>query len=214
MGRSRGSSFWGRGVPATPRRRWLVGFWWRSAAVVVLVLATTGIVIAEAPWARASGPTLMSISPSSGPVRGGTRVTLKGSGFLGPGNRCAANESAYFGADPQDDYWIPANAVQVVSDSTMVVTTPQDYGGCPNFQAPKIPAVSASVNVAEPYALSSVKATIAPLPNSARGGDGSNPVPSAPAARALTLPVINGTVAIPLSNVGDGGAFSITIAPG
>ena len=85
---------------------------------------------------------------------------------------------------------------------------------CPNFQAPKRSAVSASVSVAEPYALSRVEATVAPLPNSAREADGSNPVPSAPAARTLMLPVTNGTVNVPLSNVGDGGAVSITILPG
>jgi hypothetical protein len=85
---------------------------------------------------------------------------------------------------------------------------------CPNFQAPKSSAVSASINVAEPYALDRVNVIIAPLPNSARRADGSNPVPRAPAGRALTLPVTKGTVTIPLSNVGDGGAFSITIAPG
>src|SRR5437764_841503 len=32
-------------------------------------------------------------------------------------------------ADPQDTYWIPATNVEVVSDSVMVVTTPQNYGG-------------------------------------------------------------------------------------
>ena len=64
---------------------------WRSLATVALALATTAVVVVEAPWAHASGPALISISPTSGPVQGGTRVTLRGSGFLGPGNRCAPN---------------------------------------------------------------------------------------------------------------------------
>jgi hypothetical protein len=84
---------------------------------------------------------------------------------------------------------------------------------CPSFQAPKDSAVSASVRVAEPYALSQVKATVAPLPNSATQPDGSDPVPSAPSATEMTLSVSNGTVTIPLSNVGDGDAFSITLTP-
>lgn len=85
---------------------------------------------------------------------------------------------------------------------------------CPNFQAPNHSAVSASVKVTEPYALSTVTATVAPLPNSAMQPDGSDPVPSAPASSTMTLSVTNGTVTVPLSNVGDGGAFSITVAPG
>jgi hypothetical protein len=84
---------------------------------------------------------------------------------------------------------------------------------CPNFQAPKDSAVSTTVKVTEPYALSRVKATVTPLPNSATQPDGSNPVPNAPASSTMTRSVTNGTVTVPLSNVGDGGAFSITIAP-
>jgi hypothetical protein len=84
---------------------------------------------------------------------------------------------------------------------------------CPNFQAPKNAAVSASVIVTEPYPLSQVAVTISPLPNSARSPDGSDPVPNAPASSSMTLSVTNGIVSIPLSNVGDGDAFSITVAP-
>jgi hypothetical protein len=85
---------------------------------------------------------------------------------------------------------------------------------CPNFQAPKNSAVSASVNVTEPYPLSQVRVTVAPLPNSAMKPDGSDPVPNAPASSVMTLKVTNGSVNVPLSNFGDGGAFSLTIVPG
>jgi hypothetical protein len=84
---------------------------------------------------------------------------------------------------------------------------------CPAFQPPQDAPVALSVSVKEPYALSSVRVTAAPLPNSAMQPDGSDPVPSPPPAFSTTLPVVNGTVTVPWSSMGDGDALMLTLAP-
>ncbi|MCC6381183.1 MAG: IPT/TIG domain-containing protein [Dehalococcoidia bacterium] len=55
-------------------------------------------------------PTILSISPSGGPLGGGTPVTITGTGFLGA-------TSVKFGG-------VPGTNLVVVSDSTITVTTP------------------------------------------------------------------------------------------
>ncbi len=122
--RSRATTF-----AARPRGGRLVGLLWRSVLAVVLALPALVLTGQQAARAQTSGPTVRSVTPTSGPVRGGTQVLVAGSGFVGPNNECSANENVFFGADPQDNYWIPGTNVQVISDSIMVVTTPQDYGG-------------------------------------------------------------------------------------
>ena len=107
----------------------MIKLWWRCLAAVGLAFPTLVVAGQQAAGAQTSAPTVTAITPTSGPVGGGTLVTVVGSGFLGPNNQCAPGESVYFGADPQDNYWIPATKVQVISDLTMVVTTPEDYGG-------------------------------------------------------------------------------------
>ena len=102
---------------------------WRCLAAVGLALSTLVVSGQQAARAQTTAPTVTAIEPTNGPVGGGTLVTVIGSGFLGPNNQCAPGETVYFGADPQDNYWIPATNVHVISDLTMVVTTPQDYGG-------------------------------------------------------------------------------------
>ncbi len=84
---------------------------------------------------------------------------------------------------------------------------------CPQFQAPLDSPVSVSLSMADPYGGSSAQVTTAPLPNTARQQDGSDPVPSAPSATTTTLPVVNGNVSVPLGAVGDGDAFSVTLTP-
>ncbi len=59
----------------------------------------------------ASGPTVSAVAPSSGPLSGGTVVTLTGAGFLGGWT------GVYFGG-------VPAAAVNVVSNTQITCTAP------------------------------------------------------------------------------------------
>lgn len=61
-------------------------------------------------WTYNSPPVLASISPSSGPMAGGTLVTLSGSGFV-------AGMSVLFGSQP-------ASNVQVQSPTQATCVTP------------------------------------------------------------------------------------------
>ena len=84
---------------------------------------------------------------------------------------------------------------------------------CPQYQPPLHSPVSLSLSVIDPYPASRVRVTLSPLPNSAQSPDGSNPVPQAPPPTTTTLPVVGGSVSIPLATVGDGDAFSVVISP-
>jgi len=64
---------------------------------------------------RVAGPGVSSVSPGEGPVAGGTRVTIRGSGF-------AAGVSVRFGA-------LPATGVAVLDDGTIEATTPHGSPG-------------------------------------------------------------------------------------
>lgn len=90
--------------------------------------------------------------------------------------------------------------------------TPSVNVDCTTANAPETGAISAppattlSINVAYPYAATSVTASIADIPNE-RG-----PV-SQPTAQQETLPVVNGTVTIDLPAVSDGDAYTISLTP-
>jgi hypothetical protein len=83
---------------------------------------------------------------------------------------------------------------------------------CTTTNAPEVGAIptpaatEVSVAVAYPYSATSVTASIADVPNQ-RG-----PV-SQPVAQQQTLPVVNGTVTVPLPAVSDGDAYTISLAP-
>lgn len=85
-----------------------------------------------------AAPSITSVTPNSGPVTGGTRVTIYGHNFLGAGNVCAGQEAVYFGADPQHDYPITSTTFQVVSNNQIIAITPPDYGGRVDVQVSNI----------------------------------------------------------------------------
>lgn len=84
---------------------------------------------------------------------------------------------------------------------------------CPEYQPPVHGPVPLSLSVVEPYQVTRVQVAVSPLPNSAQGPDGANPVALAPSQTTMTLPVVAGTVSIPFSAVHDGDAFTVVIKP-
>lgn len=77
---------------------------------VVLALGAAGLVGAASPAPAAARPTVTSVSPATGPLAGGTRVTIRGTGFT-------AATKVLFGSTR-------ASQVSVRSATKLVVTSP------------------------------------------------------------------------------------------
>ncbi|WP_159929643.1 MULTISPECIES: IPT/TIG domain-containing protein [Nocardia] len=99
------------------------------------------------PFTYLSVPTLVSISPSSGPATGGTVVTLTGTGFTGA-------SSVKFGATPATFYF-------VLSDSLIVAIAPPGTG-----TVPVTVTTAAGTSAGLPFTYVSVPALAAIAPNS------------------------------------------------
>nr|WP_269330170.1 IPT/TIG domain-containing protein [Kineosporia babensis] len=85
-----------------------------TGTVDVLVTAPGGTSVPSAQYRYAPVPTVSQISPSSGPVTGGTAITLTGSGFTGASSVTIDGSSQSY---------------QVVNDSTITLTTPAHPAG-------------------------------------------------------------------------------------
>lgn len=88
------------------------------------------------------------------------------------------------------------------------------WGGqqCPQFRPAGVSAVTLNVSAAVPWGVSTVNVSVQPLRNSATNSIGSNDVNNPPAAvTSANVPVSCGTVKIPISSVGNGDAFAVTI---
>ncbi|MGW4327887.1 IPT/TIG domain-containing protein [Nocardia sp. NPDC004573] len=72
---------------------------------------------AGVPFTYVSVPTLSSITPNTGPVTGGTTVTISGTGFTGA-------TGVFFG-------FLPAVSFTVVSDTQITAVTPAGIGSVP-----------------------------------------------------------------------------------
>src|SRR6185437_11311614 len=81
--------------------------------VSVIVTTLVGSNPPNTLYTYVSAPVFTSISPSSGPIAGGTTVTIKGSGFL--------NSSAVTFAD------VNAASFHVVDDNTLTAVTPKAF---------------------------------------------------------------------------------------
>lgn len=99
------------------------------------------------PFTYLSVPTLVSISPSSGPATGGTVVTLTGTGFTGA-------SSVKFGATPATFYF-------VLSDSLIVAIAPPGTG-----TVPVTVTTAAGTSAGLPFTYVSVPALAAITPSS------------------------------------------------
>jgi hypothetical protein len=99
------------------------------------------------PFTYLSVPTLVSISPSSGPATGGTVVTLTGTGFTGA-------SSVKFGATPAMFYF-------VLSDSLIVAIAPPGTG-----TVPVTVTTAAGTSAGLPFTYVSVPALVAITPSS------------------------------------------------
>ncbi|HEX9160926.1 MAG TPA: IPT/TIG domain-containing protein [Thermoanaerobaculia bacterium] len=73
--------------------------------------------------AASAAPVITSITPSSGPVTGGTQVTIQGSGFNSdcPPD-CHLTPSVFFGG-------LPAATETIVDSTTIIATTPVSFPG-------------------------------------------------------------------------------------
>ncbi|HEY7907406.1 MAG TPA: IPT/TIG domain-containing protein [Thermomicrobiales bacterium] len=94
-------------------------------------------------------PTLTSISPSSGDVKGGTKVTLSGAGF-------SAGATVFFGT-------APGSAVTVVDGTTITVTVPAHAAGAVDI---KVTTGGATLTLSGAYTYGAVS----PIPSPAPGG--------------------------------------------
>ena len=89
---------------------------------VIDVVVTVGATlpspkVPESKYTYTGGPNITSVSPASGPVSGGTRIVIIGSGFQSGG---IPAEEVLIGGSPS----IPANSIVVVSDSEIRAVTP------------------------------------------------------------------------------------------
>ncbi|HVA61397.1 MAG TPA: IPT/TIG domain-containing protein [Mycobacteriales bacterium] len=115
---------------------------WRRLAALA---ATTTIVAAplaalSTPATAASAPTVTAVTPDSGPIAGGTQITVTGTGFTGatevdfdgpssiPGASsfdCQQQQMASSLQKPDCSYLVP----EIVSDTTLVVNAPKSPNG-------------------------------------------------------------------------------------
>src|SRR2546423_4304686 len=75
----------------------------QRAVVVMTLLLAQGLLACSA---SATGPQVSSVSPASGSVRGGERVTIYGSGFVGSRGACRSGYAVWFGTDLAHGYAI------------------------------------------------------------------------------------------------------------
>ena len=107
----------------TLRRRWIPGL-----VAIALPLATVGTIVAVSgsPAGASGTPVVSAVSPTFGPVAGGTPVTITGSGFTGATvvdfNGTAAT-SVHVVSDTQITATSPALATAIVGDTVDVTVT-------------------------------------------------------------------------------------------
>ena len=86
-----------------------------AGAVPVVVTAAGGTATAAQPFTYVATPSITSLVPNSGPISGGTPVTITGSGFAGP-------TTVAFGANQ-------ATSVVVVNSTTITLDSPASTTG-------------------------------------------------------------------------------------
>jgi hypothetical protein len=103
----------------------------RAALVVAALplLALVPITSRAEATSHAILPSVSGVSPRHGPVNGGTRVTVTGSGFYGLSKACARNTRVAFGASAGDDWPQYARRVRVLSDKKITAVTPPSLAG-------------------------------------------------------------------------------------
>jgi hypothetical protein len=96
------------------------------------VYCGTSMVTASWVWSP-QVPTVSSISPSSGPITGGTSVTITGTGFV-PGSTVRfVEESGGTPASDNEVLVVPAGSVTVTSSTSITVTAPSVIEGSTYF---------------------------------------------------------------------------------
>ena len=165
-------------------------------------------VMQMATFSAVSGPapTVISVSPNSGPAAGGTAVTIAGTSF-------AAGATVAFGS-------APATNVVVVNGTTITVTTPAGSAGPATVTVTNTGSQSGSLANGYTYMVVPTVGSVAPNSGPAAGGTavtitGTNFASGATvtfgSAAAANVVVVNSTTITATTPAGTAGAVTVTV---
>jgi hypothetical protein len=156
--------------------------------------------------AAAASPTVTGVSPSSGPVAGGTAVTITGTNFV-------TGATVTFGS-------ATATNVSVVNSTTITATTPAGTAGAATVKVTNSSGQSGSLASAFTYAASPTVAGVSPGNGPVAGGTavtitGTNFVTGATvmfgSAAATNVSVVNSTTITATTPAGTAGAATVKV---
>ena len=152
------------------------------------------------------GPTISSVSPSSGPLAGGTAVTITGANF-------AAGATVTFGG-------VAATNVVVVNGTTITATTPAGSAGAVTVTVTSSGGQSGSLSNGFTYAGLPTVSSVSPNSGSTTGGTavtitGTNFATGATvtfgSTAATSVVVVNSTTITATTPAGSAGAVTVTV---